>query len=65
MGQRLLQSLFAELLAFGSFVLGGIALLGGLATAAGNSQHPALVSWGRGKGSVGYVGHAGIHDVRL
>lgn len=46
MGQRLLQILLAELLAFGSFVLGGIALLGALATAAGDSQHTALVSWG-------------------
>lgn len=46
MGKRLLQILLAELLAFVSFVLGGIALLGALATAAGDSQHPALVSWG-------------------
>ncbi len=46
MGQRLIQILFAELLAFGSFVLGGIALLGALATAAGDSQHSVLLSWG-------------------
>ncbi|MEM6570694.1 MAG: hypothetical protein AAF726_04595 [Planctomycetota bacterium] len=43
--QRLAQLLVAELLAFGSFVLGGLAVLGGLVTWSGDSQHPAALSW--------------------
>lgn len=43
--QRFLQLLLAELLAFGSFVFGGLGLLGGLVTWSGGSKHPPLLSW--------------------
>ncbi len=45
MQQRLLQLLLAELLAFGSFVFGGLGLLGALVTWSGDSQHAPLLSW--------------------
>ncbi|MBL6757483.1 MAG: hypothetical protein ISQ11_13875 [Planctomycetes bacterium] len=45
MQQRLLQLLLAELLAFGSFVFGGLGVLGALVTWSGDSQHAPLLSW--------------------
>lgn len=45
MRQRFLQLLLAELLAFGSFVFGGLGVLGALVTWSGDSQHPPLLSW--------------------
>ena len=45
MQRRIVQLLLAELLAFASFVFGGLALLGGLVTWSGDSQHPLVVSW--------------------
>ena len=45
MQRRFVQLLLAELLAFVSFVFGGLALLGGLVTWSGDSQHHLVVSW--------------------
>ena len=45
MRQRLLQLLLAELLAFGSFVFGGLGVLGAIVTWSGDSQHAPLLSW--------------------
>lgn len=45
MRQRLLQLLLAEFLAFGSFVFGGLGVLGALVTWSGDSQHAPLLSW--------------------
>ncbi|MEM9378954.1 MAG: hypothetical protein AAGB93_03315 [Planctomycetota bacterium] len=45
MQRRLVQLLLAELLAFGSFVSGGLAVLGGLVTWAGESSRPTPLSW--------------------
>ncbi|MDB4724742.1 hypothetical protein OAF85_01075 [Planctomycetota bacterium] len=45
MRQRFIQLLLAELLAFGSFVCGGLSVLGGVVTWSGNSQHSPLLSW--------------------
>ena len=45
MRSRILQLLFAELLALGAFVCGGLALLGGAVTWTGESRHPAILSW--------------------
>jgi len=46
MRTRLAQFLFAELLAFGAFVTGGLALMGGVVTWSGSSRHPQWLSWG-------------------
>ncbi|MEM9801669.1 MAG: hypothetical protein AAGA20_15185 [Planctomycetota bacterium] len=45
MQTRFAQILFAELLAFWSFVLGGLAVLGGSMTRSGHSRHPVTLSW--------------------
>jgi len=45
MRQRLVQLLLAELLAFGSFVFGGLGVLGAIVTWSGDSQHAPLLSW--------------------
>lgn len=45
MRQRFIQLLLAELLAFGSFVCGGLSVLGGVVTWSGDSQHSPLLSW--------------------
>jgi len=45
MRQRIIQLIWAELLASGSFVFGGLGVVGGLVTWAGESQHRPLVSW--------------------
>ncbi len=45
MKDRIAQLLFAELLAFGAFVSGGLALLGGAMTWTGGSRHPSILSW--------------------
>ena len=45
MRNRIAELLLAELLAFGAFVCGGLALLGGAVTWTGGSRHPAVVSW--------------------
>jgi len=45
MRQRIIQLIWAELLALGSFVFGGLGVVGGLVTWAGESQHRPLVSW--------------------
>lgn len=45
MRQRVIQLIWAEFLALGSFVFGGLGVVGGLVTWAGESQHRPLVSW--------------------
>ena len=45
MQSRIAQLVLAELFAFGVFVCGGLALLGGSVTQAGDSPHPLPLSW--------------------
>lgn len=45
MRSRIAQFLLAELLAFGAFVCGGVALLGATMTWAGDSRHSSMLSW--------------------
>ncbi len=43
--ERIAQLVFAELLAFGALVFGGLGLLGGAVTWTGDSQLPLGISW--------------------
>jgi len=43
--QRISHLLLAELFALGAFVFGGLALLGGAVTWAGDSRQPLALSW--------------------
>ncbi|MEM7307695.1 MAG: hypothetical protein AAF682_13535 [Planctomycetota bacterium] len=45
MKSRLAQLLLAELLAFGAFVAGGLALVGAAVTWSGESRQPTPLSW--------------------
>lgn len=45
MKHRIAQLLLAEFLAFGAFVSGGLALLGGTMTWTGGARHPSVLSW--------------------
>ena len=45
MQSRIVQLILGELFAFGAFIFGGLALLGGAVTWTGDSRHTVGLSW--------------------